>query len=182
MALEGEFSVRAITFVAITILAPAILFAGNAHAQDNQPAPEVFTNVVKCRAITDDAERLACFDSAVGRLETAQASEELVVVSREQVEETRRGLFGLTLPKIKLFGGGDENEVKELSSTVASFARTPRGGWVVTLDDGAVWAQTDNTYVGTPKVGESIVIKKAALGSFMAKIDGGRAFRIERRN
>lgn len=173
---------RASTLFAATFILPLALVSGTAQAQDKGETPEVFTNVVKCRAIADDAERLACFDAAVGRLETAQASEELVVVTRDQVEETRRGLFGLTLPKIRLFGDDEADEMKELRATIASFGQSPRGGWVVTLEDGAVWEQSDNTYVGRPKVGEEIVIRRAALGSFMAKIDGGVAFRIQRRN
>ncbi len=172
---------RATTLLATATIAPVLLLASPAQAQDDASAPEVFTNVMNCRAITDDAARLTCFDAAVGELESAQANEELVVMSRDQVKETRRGLFGFSLPKVKLFGGGDEDEVSELTSTIASFSGST-GRYVVKLEDGAVWAQTDGAYVNRPKVGEEIVISKAAFGSYFARIDGGVAFRIKRRN
>lgn len=174
---------RISSFGIAATIAPLAIMATPASAQADKDTPEAYAKLLECRGVADDAERLACFDVAVGRLETAKASDEVVIVSREQVEATKRGLFGLKLPKIRLFGNDDEDEtIKELVSSVAAVARTPRGGWVVTLEDGAVWEQTDTTYVGRPKVGEEVVIRRAALGSYMAKIDGGIGFRVTRRD
>ena len=110
--------------------------------------------------------------------------QELTQHFREQVREARRGLFGLTLPRIKLFDDdGDEgDEIAEIESTIKS-ARTIRSGkWVISLEDGAVWLQTDypRSSMRDPKSGDSITIKRAALGSYMAKVNGGRAFKVKR--
>lgn len=158
-----------------------LCITGTATAQDAE-APEVYKKVVECRSIADDTARLACFDASVQAMDEATENEDLVVMSRTDIKQAKRGLFGLSLPRIKLFGGDDdEEEIKLIEAKITSFSRS-RKGWVVTLDDGAVWEQSDNVYVSRPKVGEAIVIKKAALGSFMARIDDGVAFRIKRRN
>lgn len=65
-------------------------------------------------AETDDAEaRLACYDAAVGSLREANASGELMTVTRSEVEAVERDAFGFnlpTLPRLRgLFGGGDES-------------------------------------------------------------------------
>lgn len=173
---------RLITLCMAAAIAAAAMAATAASAQDAGPVPEAYSKLLECRALADDAERLACFDVAVGRLETAEESDEIVIVSREQVEETRRGLFGLKLPKIRLFGGdGEKDEIKELVSTIASFSGGT-GSWVFTLEDGAVWVQTDGGFVRKPEVGQEITIRRGALGSYFASVDGGVTFRISRRN
>ncbi|WP_271439194.1 hypothetical protein [Pontixanthobacter luteolus] len=150
-----------------------------ASAQDEQQRPEVFTKVLECRQLTDDAERLACFDSSVDAMASAEEANDLLLADREQVRETKRGLFGLTLPKIKLFdGGGDDDEVSEIESTVVSVSQG-RSGFVFTLEDGAVWYQTDNNYL-RPDPGDKITIKKAAFTSYKASLNGGPSFRIKR--
>ena len=145
--------------------------------------PQVFADVMACRSIGDAEQRLACFDRTAAALDNAQQAKAVVVIDENAVRETRRGLFGFSLPRIGLFGGGDDDkdEVKEISSTIASLSGGS-GRWVVTLADGAVWEQTDGAYLRRPQVGQTILIKRAALGSYMGRIDNGVTFRIKRRN
>ncbi|MEH6791646.1 hypothetical protein [Parasphingorhabdus sp.] len=128
--------------------------------------------------------RLACYDERITALQTAQSTNQVVIADREQVREARRGLFGLTLPRIKLFGDDtDESDgVSELSSTVQSAQRMGNSKWFFVLEDGAKWVQTDNTKIYPyPKSGSGIVIKRAALGSYTAQVGGGgRNFKLKR--
>lgn len=147
------------------------------------PPPAVFQAVVDCKALTDPAARLACYDKAVGAMEAARAAKDLVVTDRATVREAKRGLFGLSLPSIKLFGGGDgdndEDEVKEIESKISGIRMASDGFPIFTLEDGARWKQTDgrNTF---PKAGQKIRIRKASLGSYMASIDGQPGVRVIR--
>tara|TARA_R110000824_G_scaffold65622_8_gene170779 strand:+ start:320 stop:889 length:570 start_codon:yes stop_codon:yes gene_type:complete len=146
--------------------------------------PAIYTDLIACKDIAEPTARLACFDAKVTALQTAQTTNQVVIADREQVREARRGLFGLTLPRIKLFDGdGDEgDQIEEIDGIVKS-ARTFRSGkWVIRLEDGAVWQQTDTPRgsMRDPKSGDSITIKRAALGSFMAKVNDGRAFKVKR--
>ena len=46
--------------------------------------------------------------------------------------------------------------------------------------EGAQWMTTEAVTGRSPKVGQSIEIKRAAMGSFMGKIEGGRTIRMKR--
>ena len=143
--------------------------------------PKIFENVVQCRAIQDSAQRLACYDRNVAALETAQKTNELYVADKAAMKEARRGLFGFSLPKMKIFGDEDLGDLDELETTVAGVSSGPRG-FIFTLPDGARWAQTDKRYMDKPKIGAKIKIEKATLGSYMASINKKPGFRVERIN
>ena len=144
------------------------------------PPPAVFQAVIDCKAIADPAARLACYDQAVSAMVAARSSRDLVVTDRAAVREAKRGLFGLSLPSIKLLDAADAgDEVKEIESTIAGIRMAGDGFPVFTLEDGARWKQTDgrNTF---PKAGQKIRIRKAALGSYMASIAGQPGVRVTR--
>lgn len=166
----------------------AVLACGATAAQADDKdkrsdeVPEVFSKVLDCRKIEDASARLACFDTSVAAMESANQQKALVVMSEETVKETRRGLFGFSLPRLGLFRDSDEDEgLKEMTATIAG-VRGGDGAWVFRLEDGAVWQQTDGIYLRTPKAGQSITIRRAALGSYKANVDGGLGFRIKRVN
>ncbi len=167
----------------VGIVALGLVAAAPAAAQRMPRAatPKLFEDVVHCRSIQDSAERLACYDRAVGALDTAQKSNELYVADKAAMKEARKGLFGFSLPNLKIFGDEDLGDLDELDATVAGVGSGQRG-YIFTLSDGARWAQTDKRYMDKPKIGAKIKIKKAALGSYMASINGRSGFRVERIN
>ena len=144
-----------------------------------QQLPPVFEAVVNCRALTADSERLACFDRSVAALAAARDKEDIVVADRATIRETKRGLFGFTLPKLRLFGGTEGEDVKEIDGTIAAVRSTDDSMAVLTLADGARWKQTDggNTFA---KAGQAIHIKRGTLGSYLASIGKGASFRVVR--
>ena len=169
-------SVMGIAALALVGAAPA-----SAQKMPKTATPKIFENVVQCRAIQDSAERLACYDRGVAALDTAQKSNELYVADKTAMKEARRGLFGFSLPRMKIFGDEDLGDLDELETTVAGVSSGQRG-YVITLPDGARWAQTDKRYMDRPKIGAKIKIEKAVLGSYMASINGKSGFRVERIN
>jgi hypothetical protein len=173
-----------VTALALAALAVAI----PAAAKDKKPVapPAVYQAVVDCRGIAEAAQRLACFDRTVGEMAKAGEDKNLVVLDREAMRETRKGLFGFNLPKLKLFGGGDDNddgeqEVTEIESTIAGIRTADDGMPVFTIADGARWKQTEGRNV-FPKIGDPIRIKKATLGSYMANVNKRAAVRVMRLN
>lgn len=168
----------------VTIVVASLLTAG-ATAKDKQaqgPAPKIFTDVTDCRGIADNALRLACYDRTVSALATAQQAKDLYVADKETMRETRKGLFGFNLPRVKLFENDDlGDDVKSIETTIKSVGMGSKG-YIFVLEDGARWAQTDSAYMDKPKPGAKIRIRRAALGSFMGSIDGKVGFRIERLN
>ncbi len=167
-------------------LAQLILCSTTAvYAQDNVSSennPKVFGDVIACTTISEPSQRLACYDSTLAKLKTAQQNKELFVTDWKQIQKTQKGLFGFSLPKVRIFGDVSGEEIVSISGKILQVRQGPKG-WIFELEDGAVWAQTDSRYSGlSPNTGQTLHVKKAALGSFMARVDSGSAFRAERLN
>ena len=145
--------------------------------------PETFVALLKCRSLGEQAARLACYDNAVTRLEAATRNRDVVLIDREHMRSTRRKLFGLPLPDINLFGGNQHGseEVEAIEGEVAGAHQGGDGNWVVRLRDGAVWIQTDDRpLVVAPRTGTRVVIRRAAMGSFMMRPGSQAGIRVRR--
>ena len=162
----------------VLLALPFVLLASPALAQDRSKR---LSAVVDCRKIADSGERLACYDKAVADLDTAEKTREVVVVDRDQVNEARRSVFGLKLPKIKLFGG-DDDEVAALESVITSVGRGRDGKLTFTIEDGARWVQTDNHTVVGVRVGTKVTLTRGGLGTFFAKFHGSTSAKVARVN
>jgi hypothetical protein len=102
------------------------------------------------------------------------------------MKQARKSLFGFSLPKISLFGGGendqDEEDLKVLETTVSSARQMNDGNWRIQLADGVYWRQMEAKDIFAPKPGDKIKIRRASMGSYLASINGRTAFRIKREN
>ena len=112
----------------------------------------------------------------------ADSGATVVVVDREQVTEARRSVFGLRLPRIKLFDRDGEPDIDEIETSVVSIDRNGNGRVVFTVTDGARWVQTDDRTVVGVRPGTQVILKKGALGSFFAKFRGSISVRVQRVN
>lgn len=144
-----------------------------------------FEKLVGCRALTEAAARLDCFDREVGAVAAAESKQDLVVIDRARVRTARRTLFGLSVPDLGIFGAADADEdgVGRINAMIASSSRAADGKWMFRLADGARWAQTDSRELAAdPRSGQPIAIRRAALGSFLANVNGQTAIRVKRVN
>jgi hypothetical protein len=149
-------------------------------AQPEGRAPAVQA-VVDCRAVADASPRLACFDRAVGAMVDAEKAGDLVTIDREQRRAARRQAFGLALPTLGFLSRGEKpEEVNSLSAKVTVAARNAEGKWVITLEGGAVWRQTDDNDLAPPRPGSIAKIRKGVLGSFFMNVDRQQAIRVQR--
>ncbi|MEY4056456.1 MAG: hypothetical protein RL519_1791 [Pseudomonadota bacterium] len=161
----------------------AAAIPAQANDQDKEkggPLPAVFQSVLDCKGQTDPATRLACYDRAVAAMDAARSANDLVVTDRATVREAKKGLFGLALPSLKLFGDSKDEEVTEIQSTVTEVRSAKDGMPVFLLTDGSRWQQIDGYGRPAPKVGTTIRIRRASFGSFLANANGGPAFRVKR--
>lgn len=148
-----------------------------------EPAePAVITALKACRAITADAERLACYDKAAQSVSKAQETGEVIIIDKQAARAARRQAFGLELPTLSILEKGvDKAETEKMQSVVKASRVDAEQRLVVTLEDGAVWRQIDDTMLGKPpKAGDTIEVKKAAMGSYMMKIGSQPAIRVRR--
>ena len=169
--------------LSLVIASAGILMPAGALAQ----TPEVpgraaiLQSLLDCRGLGDDAARLACFDQAAGAMDQAEAKGDIVVVDREQARTVRRQTFGFSMPSMALFERGVAPEEVDRVSGIAKTAYQSGGKWVIELEDGAVWQQTDSEVVGRrPRTGTKVEIRKASLNSYFMNLDGQRAVRAKR--
>lgn len=163
-----------------------------------------------CRAITEDAARLACLDAAVAELQAASESGDVVAVDRQQIEAAEESTFGLSIPNFSLprlrgdnaalAEAGDaeahspdrvvtrnvDGDIERIEGLAVTEVTINRAGRVeVTLANGRIWRQTDGTMVqgvrSGARPGLTANIRGGALGSYFMRLNnGGRWFRAER--
>lgn len=164
----------------------ALIVALPALADPKDSRSSLLTAAAHCTKITQADERLACYDKAVGALILAEQKRDVVVIDRAQVRQTRKTLFGLNLPNLGLFGDTTDKDgpdaVTQIENTLAK-AEMNGGAWIFTLSDGARWRQMDDNILGgRPRVGNTVVIRRGALGSFKLSLAGQPAIKVRREN
>lgn len=175
----------AVIAAAASIAAACPASAQQARDASRDHAGHIVEELTGCRAIADSAERLACFDRTSAEFVAARDRKDLVVVDRTEMRTARRSLFGFPLPRIRLFGGGeddvDEPEIKEVTSKVRSISETGFRKWLIALEDGSRWQTIEVTNATPPTAGKEIRITRTALGGYMIHLSTGnvRARRVE---
>ena len=168
-----------------------IAFAAPVAAQE-QSTPDALGQVYACRSIADEAQRLACYDGAVGRLQEAQNSGNIVAVDRGQAQEMDREAFGFSLPSLsRIFGGGGRDSasstaprfepVDEIQMEIASVTRRRNMPSVFRMTNGQIWVQIDDENARNAREGGNVTVRRASLGSYLMSVDaGGPAIRVRR--
>lgn len=144
-------------------------------------AETINTDVIfACTDLSDNAERLACFDTAVSKFKAAEDAGEVQTFTKEDVSRERKRNFGLAIPSFN-FGKDPSKDagLDKLLVNVVSIDQDPFKKLKITLENGQVWKQTDSRRVSIRNI-ETAEIRKAALGSYKIKLDGGSAFKAKR--
>lgn len=133
-----------------------------------------------CAPVSDAAQRLACYDAAFPR--PADARPQPAATESERAESLQE--FGLSKEQLRQRDPARAREVMpdQLPAIVAGVAYRQTGERLITLESKQVWLLTEVTSKGQLRVGDPIVIRRAALGSFMLVTPGGvrlRARRVE---
>ena len=173
------FSVH-IARVGLTLIAAGGLLAVPTHAQDDEEGANRLQALRDCRAVVQDQERLACFDAAVDNVIARQDSGDLQVLDRDDVEKTRRGLFGFSLPKIGIFSSDDEAANTILQSQITGLRRLRSDHWEIEITEGSVWRATNTPSRFRPEVGDSVELEKAAMTSYWLRVDGALGVKASR--
>ncbi len=170
----------------LTAIAGLSLFANGAYAADTPlQRADLFQKLIDCRAVIDGGARLACFDDQAAKIDAAEAKQDVIVIDRSQASKARKEAFGLPASKRPMLGVEKGSSplgegVNDIQTTLLQARRMKSGKWLFVLADGARWFQTDRDSIRDPKPGQSIRIRKAAVGSYLANIDGRRAIRVMR--
>lgn len=173
----------------------ALAFSCAASAASAQPAPpqpagsNALTDMLACSNISNDHDRLACFDAAAARVQTAQSSGDLVAVDRAQVHQIERDSFGFSLSSLANLlphasgAHAEEQALEAVDVVVASINRRGDGVATFVTEDGQRWQQLDHDDTHNVRVGDTVHIRRASMGSFLlSSARGGAAHRVHRVN
>ena len=167
-------------FILLLTVAPPLL----ANPPSPGASPVQITRLLACKAVSDSAARLNCFDHEASVLAQAIDRKDVVVVDREAIRSTRRSLFGFSVPSFGLFGNdGGTEEVKQIEGVLQGSSSNRDGGYVLALADGSRWSQTDDRPLALePRIGDKIVVHRAAMGSYMLNVGRQPGIRVKRIN
>jgi hypothetical protein len=163
---------RKAVFAGSGLVLASLLMAGAAGAKDKEPRRNspLVNALAACRQIPDAAQRLACFDKASGDLLAATEKGDLNVVDRAELRQARKSLFGFTMPRLPFFAGDKsaDDVSDKLNSKVTAVKEMPYGRVQVRIAEGnAVWETLEtNSSFDIPKVGDTIEIRRGALGGY----------------
>jgi hypothetical protein len=169
----------------ITLMLSLVPMAALAQPAVSGQTPETLSKVYACAEITDGPARLACYDQAVGAMQSAQKQGAFTAVDAAQVQQLERESFGFRLPSLPRLslpslGGDDAVEAIAVTTTIAS-VRTFGGKPAYVLANGQTWAVIDSDTNSNARPGREITIKQAAQSSFLMSVKaGGTALRVRR--
>lgn len=188
---------------AVAVLLAAACVAPSSIVQAQEPRAALVQKLADCRKVAADTARLACYDAAAAAFDTAEQKGEVVVVDRERAEKVRRQAFGFSLPSLDIFdrparapaAAPAQAEAKapaaapapraaplsQITATLAAARQRGDGKWILELDDGAVWIQTDNEPIPRgAKKGDTVEIRRVSMGGYFINVSGQRAIRATR--
>lgn len=155
--------------MAAVLPAPALAKPEPKDARSNA----LIRGVEACRSVADEKARLACYDEAGARLSQAIDKKELVVLDRQEINQTRRSLFGFGVPDIPLFRGESGKDSAQIETVITAVSSLGNGKWQIRLEDGAVWQTSEPwTSASDPKSGQKIVIRRGMMGNYFLRIGG----------
>jgi hypothetical protein len=144
----------------------------------------------RCASVVDDSARLQCYDAAFGKPVGADASGAHSAIpagtpaSESSTPDTSvkaRDEFGLSEAEKRTRRQEPEERTESITGQVAQLGRRPTGELVVSLADGQVWSQVESDDSRSRvKVGDTITIRKATLGSYLLIGPDRIAVRVKR--
>jgi hypothetical protein len=162
------------TCVALLLIMPAA-FASSVDLK---------TQLQSCQQVSDEEQRLSCFDQLVSQLDSAaqpmaatvpnvSAKASSIAPAPSAAQQTTASpqpdlteKFGLKTPR-------PDAEILEITSVVKTVGTDLRKKLLVTLENGQQWRQIDQEYLNI-KPGDRCVVKRGAIGSFLLGIEGAK--------
>jgi hypothetical protein len=152
-------------------------------------APHLYAQQApRCSDLYDDAQRLACYDAAFGkpaRSSSAAAAPRAPAAAPASASTAPPAVRAAPVaPPAAVAQPAPRAaaEPKNVSATISEVARRADGRFVVTLDNGQVWAQLERDTAVEVAAGDKVTVRRGMLGSnilvnragLQAKVTPGR--------
>ena len=144
-----------------------------------------------CAKIGDDARRLACYDELAGRVmqgtvavagpSSTPATVPVPAAAPAATTASPAAAAPVAVDPVADFGLSEQTKkerepekwVDSVTARVTNVGQTAYDRYVITLDNGQVWAQSETNTRAILAPGDTVTIKRAAMGSF--KLSGPRS-------
>jgi hypothetical protein len=164
-------SVATVFATAATLL---VVYTGSAMAQGQGGVDE---RLLACSAIEDAAERAACFDDAVKAMQQTGAAP-AAAAAPATTSEAAPAEPAPAPPVAEEPAMQIEKEMEaadmvftEFTATITKSSKSGLYHFVVELDNGQIWEETDGSRrPGLPKVGQTVRVTEGRLGGYRMKI------------
>lgn len=170
----------ALAFLAFAMAAPA------AHAQDARES-RLLAPFAECGSISENAERLACFDMALDRLPEIRAAEE------RRDAQLSADTFGLTQRERQDAGPGPVADAGAEAAYAAGLDRDEEGNFTMTMtiedvlvnemrstvilfDNGQLWRETGNGNLRGLRPGWEATISSSDFGGYRLRVPNRNGF------
>lgn len=158
----------------------ALLFVVSFSASSN----DLINNLQQCKQVENALERLVCFDKVSKNLPTPSKESQPIINDKQASNSTKQQ------PKAsnenKKFGVEHKADTKDLPDAihgvVSSVKLGPYKKYIVHLDNGHIWKQTDDKRLKLA-IGDKVIVRRGALNSFFIEKDGvNTRMRVKRAN
>jgi hypothetical protein len=151
-------------------------------------APVSSEALQSCAKLTDDRERLACFDRAVAVATPTPGNgfgaPAAATPQREApaplTDEQKMGLPAERILKLQAPADAAPPKLKELTVKIQTVSTNAAGREVFTLDNGQVWQQSELDPKFSVASGDTVKITHGALGSFWMSANTHSNTRVSR--
>lgn len=159
-----------------------------------------------CSSVADDKSRLKCYDDQAHQSRKAPAAPaptasapasapaQATGAARPQPKPpaaaastkpvTPAGEFGLDPGAVRKKRAVENPELPQESDKVAARVKSvttkAHGEYRITMDDGQVWDETQQSGKFAPEVGETVTLRRALLGSYFLDRNVGATLRVRR--
>ncbi|HMA13109.1 MAG TPA: hypothetical protein VKO83_14555 [Steroidobacteraceae bacterium] len=149
--------------VAALLALPSLAIAADSH---------------RCSGIDDDARRLACYDSAFGRPARPAAGPAPAPVAVQRPSATPAQTPAAVAPATPPQPAARAKD-EPVSGRIVAVGRLANDRFAVTLDNGQLWMQLERDVTAEVRVGDTVSIRPAMLGSWMLETRGGVKTRVK---
>jgi hypothetical protein len=134
-----------------------------------------------CARIADPGERLACYDGAFGGSVAPVEPDANAAANAAPGGPTALEEFGMN-PTLRLARDAalPKTAIRSIEAVVTGVQRRPPGLQVLTLDNGQTWMQAEADNRGSLAEGDRVVIRRAALGSYLLNSSARPSMRVRR--
>ena len=153
-----------------------------------QPALGIQEALTQCRKIEEIRERVACYDEIVDSHTAGDSGKSVETGAPPRPAETEGpdalSLFGTNDAEAKRIVAATLaiEQLSQIEATVTDIRKSADKKLTVILDNGQTWRQLDSKPLHL-KSGETVVVRKASLGSYLLeKESGSRSIRVRRMN